>query len=131
MRSVMKPWERELVNTLRGAIQRCHNPKNAGYRHYGGRGITVHEAWRANVRAFVKHVGRKPTEFHSLDRIDNDGNYEPGNVRWATGKEQGSNRQRSAKPKIRQRPYHPRLEQHLPLTLVTLQRTYQTVLERR
>lgn len=71
---------------------RCDNPKYKGYHRYGGRGIKVHEEWSHDFRAFYKYIGEPPTTMHSLDRIDNDGNYEPGNVRWATKHQQDNNK---------------------------------------
>lgn len=71
---------------------RCTNPKNAGYPNYGGRGIRVCDEWARSFEAFAAHMGERPSPAHSIDRIDNDGNYEPGNVRWATPKEQRHNR---------------------------------------
>lgn len=74
-------------------IGRCCNPANHGYKDYGARGITVCERWRNSFEAFLADLGRKPSPQHSLDRYpDNDGNYEPGNVRWATRTEQGRNK---------------------------------------
>jgi hypothetical protein len=74
-------------------IARCHNEKNRAYARYGGRGIVVCGAWRQSFAAFLKDVGPRPSANHSLDRFpDNDGNYEPGNVRWATSKKQNRNR---------------------------------------
>lgn len=77
-------------------IDRCENPSHAAYHNYGGRGITVHPAWR-DVATFLAHLdselGPCPTGY-SLDRINNDGNYEPGNLRWATGSEQSRNTRR-------------------------------------
>jgi len=71
---------------------RCHNPSHAAYRYYRGRGITVADEWRDNFTAFYAHIGPKPSPDHSLDRINNDGNYQPGNVRWATWSQQNKNR---------------------------------------
>lgn len=73
-------------------IQRCENPRHISYKDYGAKGITVCAEWRHNYKAFLAHVGRKPSPKHSIDRINSAGNYEPGNVRWATRLEQGRNR---------------------------------------
>ena len=74
-------------------IQRCHNSNNRHYKNYGGRGISVCEKWRKSYPAFLADVGRKPHPALTIDRYpNNDGNYEPGNVRWATRKEQTENR---------------------------------------
>lgn len=75
-----------------GIKQRCYNPNNKDYRHYGGRGISVCDEWRQSFSAYKNYMGKPPTPKHSIDRIDNDGDYKPGNVRWATQQEQLSNR---------------------------------------
>ncbi len=79
----------------RNMQQRCYNIKNTKYHLYGGRGIKVCSEWRDNFLTFLAYVGRKPTSLHSLDRFPNpNGNYEPGNVRWATAKEQAESSRR-------------------------------------
>lgn len=71
--------------------RRCANPNTHNFDNYGGRGIRVCDEWCASFSAFFKHVGQRPSAKHSIDRIDNNGNYEPGNVRWATSSEQRRN----------------------------------------
>jgi hypothetical protein len=76
--------------TWQAIIQRCTNPRSHAWKDYGGRGITVCERWRV-FENFLADMGEKPVG-RSIDRIDNDGNYEPGNCRWATGSEQQRNK---------------------------------------
>jgi hypothetical protein len=71
-------------------MQRCLNPKHRAFQYYGGRGITVCERWQ-KFEAFHADMGDPPPGL-SIDRIDNDGNYEPDNCRWATSAEQLKNR---------------------------------------
>jgi len=78
--------------------ERCHNPKNHAYKNYGGRGIVVCTRWRfgenglSGFECFRMDIGNPPTKEHSMDRFpDKNGNYEPGNVRWATWVEQARN----------------------------------------
>ena len=79
----------------RHMVARCTSASHPSFKDYGGRGITVSEGWRADFAAFLKDVGLRPSPLHSVDRIHNDGNYEPGNVRWATQEEQMSNTRKS------------------------------------
>lgn len=75
--------------------QRCFNHKDKDYAEYGGRGITVYPAWINDFEAFLAHIGNAPTKQHSIDRIDNNKGYEPGNVQWSTGSAQTRNRRES------------------------------------
>jgi hypothetical protein len=71
-------------------LQRCGNPKSQHWRFYGGRGISVCDRWRS-AALFYADMGPRPSPKHSIDRINNDGNYEPGNCRWATRDQQMAN----------------------------------------
>lgn len=79
--------------TWKAMWQRCTNPRASKYRYYGGRGITVCARWR-DFEAFLADMGPRPAG-KSIDRVDPDGDYEPGNCRWATQREQVANRRRS------------------------------------
>lgn len=83
-----------LYTTWVAMIQRCHNPKNESWPRYGARGISVCDGWRESFATFRSDVGDRPLG-HTLDRINNDGAYEPGNVRWASAKEQQNNTRRT------------------------------------
>lgn len=85
------PREFSSYRTMR---QRCYNPNSPEYHNYGARGITVCERWLKSFAAFVEDMGLRPSQ-HSLDRYPNNlGNYEPGNCRWATPRQQSNNTRR-------------------------------------
>lgn len=81
-------------NAWKHMHSRCNNPRVPSYKNYGARGIRLCDAWSGpgGFERFLSHAGRRPTSQHSIDRIDVNGHYEPGNVRWATSIEQSQNR---------------------------------------
>jgi len=92
--------ERNHVHGLTGTAEyhawaamhgRCYNRNNEAYKDYGGRGIKVAPEW-STFTAFLKDMGKRPSPKHSLDRVDNDGDYGPRNCRWATKQKQNNNR---------------------------------------
>ena len=85
-------WRKHYLYSIwNNMLQRCENNKNPRYKDYGGRGIGVCERWRQSFPLFLLDMGDRPVGM-SIDRRDNDGNYEPENCRWATPKEQGANK---------------------------------------
>lgn len=74
-----------------GIKQRCYNPNSNNYHLYGGRGIKMCETWINNPEKFISEIGERPSKKHSLDRINVNGDYVLGNLRWATQREQGRN----------------------------------------
>lgn len=75
-------------------IARCENPNNKQFKDYGGRGISVCKRWRDDYAAFLSDMGRRP-DGCTIDRINNDGNYEPGNCKWSTKMQQMANTRRA------------------------------------
>jgi hypothetical protein len=77
--------------------ERCYNPNNNRFKHYGGRGIRVCDRWLNSYPVFLADMGRRPSPQHSIDRVNNDGLYTPENCRWATVVEQRKNQRRAVK----------------------------------
>ncbi|MEJ8025467.1 hypothetical protein WKH82_08340 [Acinetobacter baumannii] len=77
--------------TWKSMKARCNNPNAKGYENYGGRGIKICDRWQESYENFLEDMGTRPPNT-TLDRINNDGNYEPSNCRWATKKDQSNNR---------------------------------------
>ena len=83
--------------TFKSILTRCFNPNCKEYKHYGAKGITICERWKNSFENFLADMGKCPPDKTSLDRIDNNGNYEPGNCRWSTAEEQNRNKSNSIK----------------------------------
>jgi hypothetical protein len=94
---VVPNYKKPEYNVWEAIVQRCCNPNNQTYPGYGGRGITICDRWRNSFDAFLEDMGERPEPKHlySIDRIDNDGNYEPGNCRWTTQDVQANNTRRN------------------------------------
>jgi hypothetical protein len=79
-------------HSWRSMKDRCYLPTHEAYHRYGGRGVVVCDRWRNSFEEFLKDMGRRPSKMYTLDHIDNNGDYEPFNCRWATLIEQNSNK---------------------------------------
>jgi len=98
--SLVTSHQRE-YHIYRMMIYRCTVKEHSGYKNYGGRGIKVHPDWldaKEGFKRWFEHVGVRPSPQHTIDRINNEGNYEPGNVRWATPEEQAANKRPISQP---------------------------------
>lgn len=78
-----------------GMIYRCENKRSKSYHNYGGRGIKICERWRSDFNNFLEDMGPRPSLAHSIERLDSNKDYEPGNCKWATPMEQGNNTRRN------------------------------------
>lgn len=91
----LKSPQTQVYTAYHAMLQRCYNPKSTNFKNWGGRGISVCDLWRESFVDFVLHIGLPPTPKHTVGRIENSGNYEPGNVRWETRRDQLRNTRRT------------------------------------
>lgn len=84
-------YENKVYRTWRNAKNRCYNPNAEKFPRWGKLGVHMHQAWVDSFEEFYAYIGDAPSPRHTLDRIDPDGSYVPGNIRWATAKEQANN----------------------------------------
>lgn len=90
-------WHSREYMSWASAVQRCHNPKNKGYKNYGALGVVMCNRWRESYAAFIEDMGPRPPDT-SLDRINPFGNYDPGNCRWVDRYVQANNKRKNYKP---------------------------------
>ena len=110
------------------AKRRCYDPSSNAFHNYGGRGIQMAPEWKNDFGAFFAHIGLRPSQHHTLERINNNGNYEPGNVRWATRKQQANNRRNNRIVNYEGKSYtFAQLASHLGVDWKTVKRRYGNV----
>lgn len=98
-----------LYSTWKNMRGRCNNPNIPNYKDYGGRGIRVCERWN-DFNLFLEDMGEKPTTKHTLERIDNDGNYKPSNCKWATYSDQMKNQRHPSVSGLKGIYWYPRIK---------------------
>ena len=102
-----KKIDRSLYSVWANMKTRCYNPRTDRYYHYGGRGIKVCERWHS-YKNFYEDMYPRPTPFHQIDRIDNDGDYFPGNCRWVSAEVNSRNRRMRSDNKLGVKGVEPR-----------------------
>ncbi len=115
-----------IYNAWSAMVRRCTKPKDAAFKNYGGRGITVCARWLDSFEAFYADMGEKPSKKHSLERIDNSKGYSPDNCKWATQAEQCRNRRGNRWVEFRgQRMILAEFARHIGIRVTSVQKHFQ------